>query len=167
MGIVRDGRIFDLGDVKMKTEKLEAKGNFFEFIPPPIECSECKHPRRIFGNNAICLFCKKEQEGEYWVLGKKLNPHDYHDFMEAGEEIFRHLNHQMDFQSAQVILSEGLYIWSYAINIISAKASAAEMLVIEFASKLNCLMAMSGIKDSEMEEAMKKAAEEKRKFEKK
>ena len=144
-----------------------SKGNFFVFTPPPVECPECKHPRRIYGNNAICMFCKNESVGEYLVCDKKLNPNDYHDFMEAGEEIFRHLSHHTDPQKIQVILSEGLYIWSYAINIVSAKASAAEMLVIEFASKLNCLIRMSGIKESEMDEAMKKASEEKRKFERK
>jgi len=150
-----------------ESEKQISKGNFFEFIPPPVECPECKHPRRIFGNNAICMFCKKEAVGDYIVLGKKLNPNDYHDFMEAGEAIFRHMAHHTDPQKLQVILSEGLYIWSYAINIVSAKASAAEQLVVEFASKLNCVMGMLGIKDSEVEEMMKKRQEEKRKFEKK
>lgn len=148
------------------TNEQVTKGNFFEFIPPPIECPECKHPRRIIGNNAICMFCKNEAVGDYIVLNKKLNPQDYHDFMEAGEEIFRHLTHHTDPQKIQIILSEGLYIWSYAINIVSAKASAAENIVIEFASKLNCLMTMMGVKDSEMDEAMKKAAEKKGRFEK-
>ena len=119
----------------------------------------------MIGNHAICMFCKKEEAGDYIVLDKKLDPHDYHDFMEAGEEIFRHLEHHTDPRKIQIILSEGLYIWSFAINIVSAKASAAENLVVEFANKLNCLMAMSGVKDSEMNEALKKAAEEKKKFE--
>lgn len=139
------------------------KGNFFEFIPPPIECPECKHPRRIFGNNAICMFCKKDETGEYFVLGKKLNPLDFHDFMEGGEAIFSHLSHHDDPKKIAIILAEGLYIWSYAINIVSAKTSVTENLTVEFAKRMNCIQAMCGIKDSEIDEAMKKAEEAKRK----
>lgn len=150
----------------MSTEGTN-KGNFFEFIPPPVECPECKHPRRIFGNNAICMFCKKDQAGEYWVLGKKLDPLDYHDFMEAGEAILGHIQHHTDPKKIIIILSEGLYIWSYAFNIIAAKAAAAQNLTVEFATRMNCLQALCGIKDSDIDEAMEKAAAAKKAAERK
>ena len=133
----------------MTTEQHGDKGNFFEFKIPPVDCPDCKHPRQEFGNLRICSFCGNKEQGDIIVLGKKLNPRDFHDFMEAGEAIFRHMEHHNDPQKIITILTEGLYIWGFALNVLSGKTEAMMKMVQEYSIKVNVIMKHLGIKEKD------------------
>lgn len=138
-------------DTRGEKEVMSVKGTFFQFEELPVECPQCKHPRREIGGYMICTFCHHQQIMPLIVCGKKINTSDYHDYMEAADMIFAHFQVAQTRQQLSAIMQEGMFIQSLGLNVIAAKATAAIKIVEEFASKVNAISKGLGLKDEDFE----------------